>query len=204
MPIELQALRATEARADDGAVIELSLLRPEAFAELYDRHAGSLYRYAARRLGERLAEDVVAETFLAAFRRRDSYELARADARPWLYGIAANVIGKHRRSELRMLRAFARAGVDPIADGESDGDGDGVDTRLAAGAVRAELAAALAALPRRDREVLLLVAWAELTYDEVAVALSIPVGTVRSRLNRARAGVRAALGPGFHDEGDHR
>ena len=133
-----------------------------------------------------------------------SYELARADARPWLHGIAANVIGKHRRSELRMLRAFARAGVDPIADGESDRDGDGVDTRLAAGAVRAELAAALAALPRRDREVLLLVAWAELTYDEVAVALSIPVGTVRSRLNRARAGVRAALGPGFHDEGDHR
>ena len=137
----------------------------------------------------------MAETFLAAFRRRDSYELARADARPWLHGIAANVIGKHRRSELRMLRAFARAGVDPIADGESDRDGDGVDTRLAAGAVRAELAAALAALPRRDREVLLLVAWAELTYDEVAVALSIPAGTGGCQLKApARASARR-LGP---------
>ena len=132
----------------------------------------------------------MAETFLAAFRRRYRYDVSRADAGPWLYGIAANVIGKHRRAEIRMLGALARTGIDPV----SDGDSEPVDQRLSARAVQRDLAAALARLAARDRDVLLLIAWADLSYEEVAVALDIPVGTVRSRLNRARSKVREALG----------
>jgi RNA polymerase sigma-70 factor (ECF subfamily) len=160
------------------------------FAQLYDRHATRLHHYVLRRLGAGLADDVVAEVFLIAFRRRESYDTARAEAHPWLYGIAANVIGKHRRSELRAYRALARTGVDPVAESWSDM----VDGQVTAAAHRVPLAQALRALNDGDRHVLLLVAWADLTYDEVAAALGIPVGTVRSRLNRARKKMRAALG----------
>jgi RNA polymerase sigma factor (sigma-70 family) len=177
-------------RADDATLIEQSWREPEKFAGLYDRHAASLYRYVARRLGDGAADDVVAETFLDAFRHRHRYDLSRGDARPWLYGIAANVIGKHRRSEIRMWRALARTGIDPVAE-ELD---DRVDNRVSASAAQRELAAALADLTDGDRDVLLLVAWADLSYEEVAAALHIPVGTVRSRLNRARRKVSAALG----------
>jgi RNA polymerase sigma factor (sigma-70 family) len=181
---------ADDARLDDAALIERSWREPEAFAVLYDRHAAPIHRFAGRRLGDQMADDVVAETFLAAFRRRKRYDLHRADARPWLYGIAANVIGKHRRSEVRMLRAFARTGADPVAAGHADR----VDSRVCAAAVQRDLAAALAGLPAGDRDVLLLIAWADLSYEETAAALGIPVGTVRSRLHRARRKVREALG----------
>jgi RNA polymerase sigma factor (sigma-70 family) len=181
---------ADDARLDDAALIERSWHEPEAFAALYDRHAAPIHRFAGRRLGDQMADDVVAETFLAAFRRRKRYDLHRADARPWLYGIAANVIGKHRRSEVRMLRAFARTGADPVAAGHADR----VDSRVCAAAVQRDLAAALAGLPAGDRDVLLLIAWADLSYEETAAALGIPVGTVRSRLHRARRKVREALG----------
>jgi RNA polymerase sigma factor (sigma-70 family) len=175
---------------DDSHVIERSWREAEAFAQLYDRHAASLHRYAARRLGAQASDDVVAETFLTAFRRRDTYDLSRADARPWLYGIAANVIGKHRRAEVRLLRALARTGVDPVLDSHEDR----ANSKVSALAVKRELAAALAGLSVGDREVLLLVAWADFSYEGVALALQIPVGTVRSRLNRARRKVRQALG----------
>lgn len=175
---------------DDATVIERSWHEPETFAELYDRHAGPIHRYVSRRLGDEMADDVVADTFLAAFRVRQRYDLNRADARPWLYGIAANMIGKHRRAELRRLRTLARTGAEPVTDGPSDL----VDSRVAAAAVRRDLLRALAGLPAGDREVLLLIAWAELSYEETAAALGIPLGTVRSRLNRARRKVREALG----------
>ena len=181
---------AADAYPDDAALIERSCHEPEEFAALYDRHAAPIHRFAGRRLGDQMADDVVAETFLAAFRRRKRYDLRRVDARPWLYGIAANVIGKHRRAEVRMLRAFARTGADPVAAGHADL----VDSRVCAAAVQRDLAAALAGLSAGDRDVLLLIAWADLSYQETAAALSIPVGTVRSRLNRARRKVREALG----------
>jgi RNA polymerase sigma factor (sigma-70 family) len=181
---------AADARLDDAVLIERSWHEPEAFAALYDRHAAPIHRFAGRRLGDQMADDVVGETFLAAFRRRKRYDLRRADARPWLYGIAANVIGKHRRAEVRMLRAFARTGADPVAAGHADL----VDSRVCAAAVQRDLAAALAGLPAGDRDVLLLIAWADLSYEETAAALGIPVGTVRSRLHRARRKVREALG----------
>jgi len=177
----------------DAALIERSRHDPEAFARLYDRHAAPLHRYAARRLGAGAADDIVADTFLDAFRRRHRYDLSVPDARPWLYGIAANLIGKHSRAEVRMLRAYARTGADPVL-AETASQTDEADSRLASAAVRQDLAAALAALARGDRDVLLMIAWADLSYAEVATALGIPVGTVRSRLHRARARIRAALG----------
>jgi RNA polymerase sigma factor (sigma-70 family) len=182
----------------DAAVIDASRERPEAFAQLYDRHAAQIHRYAARRLGDGAAEDITAETFLAAFRTRGRFDTDRLSARPWLYGIAANLIGRHRRSEVRGLRALARTGVDPVAETWSDR----VDNRVTAQAARAPLAAALADLSARDRHVLLLVAWADLSYVEVAEALDIPVGTVRSRLNRARKKLRSALGTNPMGAGD--
>jgi RNA polymerase sigma factor (sigma-70 family) len=177
----------------DAAVIEQSWHEPEMFAQLYDRHAGPIHRYVSRRLGEALADDLVAETFLTAFRVRQRYDLGRPDARPWLYGIAANMIGRHRRAEVRRLKALARAAdttpVNPAAAGA-----DEIVSRLDAAAVRRDLFQALAGLSLGDRDVLLLIAWAGLTSDETAAALGIPSGTVRSRLSRARRKVREALG----------
>lgn len=179
----------------DAVLIERSRRYPEAFAGLYDRHAPALHRYVARRLGDGAADDVVADTFLDAFRRRHAYDLTVSDARPWLYGIAANLIGKHSRAEVRMLRAYARTGTDPVLTVMAmSAHADEADSRLSAQAVQRELAAAVAGLAPGDREVLLLIAWADLSYSEVATALRIPVGTVRSRLHRAKAKVRQALG----------
>jgi RNA polymerase sigma factor (sigma-70 family) len=183
---------SSAAPLSDAAIIERSASDPEAFAILYDRHAAVLHRYAARRLGEDVADDIVADTFLSAFRKRARFDpTASPDARPWLYGIAANLIGKHTRSEVRMLRAYARTGADPVLTQQAAFD-DAV-SRVDSATAQRDLARALATLARRDREVLLLIAWADLSYAEVATALAIPVGTVRSRLNRARIKVRAAL-----------
>jgi RNA polymerase sigma factor (sigma-70 family) len=178
---------------DDATIIEWSVRDPEAFAVLYDRHAAALHRYAARRLGESAADDIVADTFLTAFRKRARYDPGAArDARPWLYGIAANLIGKHARSEIRMLRAYARTGADPVLTPRETAADDALD-RVESAAAHRDLARALATLAKGDREVLLMIAWADLSYAEIAAALVIPVGTVRSRLNRARTRIRAAL-----------
>jgi DNA-directed RNA polymerase specialized sigma24 family protein len=88
------------ADADDAAVIQLSRQAPEHFTMLFRRHAPRIQRYVVRRLGQDAADDIVAETFLLAFRQRDSYDQTRADARPWLYGIATNLIGRHRRARM--------------------------------------------------------------------------------------------------------
>ncbi|MGN9836734.1 RNA polymerase sigma factor [Nonomuraea sp. H19] len=175
---------------DDAEVIERARRDPAAFSALFDRHAPALHRYVTRRLGDALADDVVAETFLAAFRRLSRYDTAHRDARPWLYGIAANLIGKHRRAEVRTYRALARTGVDEVAESYADR----VEARVSAVAAQRDLAGALAVLSPEDREVLLMIAWADLSYEEVSRALGIPVGTVRSRLHRARKKTRAALG----------
>ena len=180
---------ASPADDDDGAIIGRSRNEPEQFAVLFRRHATGISRYVTRRLGPELAEDIVAETFLTAFRERSRYDLARTDAMPWLYGIAANLIRRHHRDEVRWLRALARTSYDPIAQSAADLAED----RLAADAIGRAVAAGLATLSARHREVVLLVAWAELTYDQAAEALGVPPGTVRSRMNRARHQLRASL-----------
>ena len=183
-------------RTDDAALIELSDTQPEAFAAIFDRHAAEIHRFAARRLGDNVAEDVVGEVFLTAFRRRERYDREYLDARPWLYGIATNVISRHRHAEARAYKALARTGADPVA---ASPDED-VLARVAASAQRRALAASLARLHPADRDTLLLVVWGELSYTETAHALAVPVGTVRSRLNRARRKLRAALGTAGPDE----
>jgi RNA polymerase sigma factor (sigma-70 family) len=178
--------------ADDAALIARSRAEPEAFAAIFDRHATEIHRYVSRRLGAAIAEDVVGETFLTAFRRRDRYDLSYRDARPWLFGIATNMIGRHRQSEVRFYRALARTGIDPVVD--PDDMADGVVARVAATGQRRAIGAALAELSPDDRDTVLLVDWAGLSYEQAASALLVPVGTVRSRLNRARRKVREALG----------
>jgi RNA polymerase sigma factor (sigma-70 family) len=178
----------------DASVIARSRVEPEAFAALFDRHADSVHRYVARRLGAEVAEDVMAETFTIAFQQRFRYDTALADARPWLFGIATNFVGRHRRAEGRRLKALSRLPSSAPGDQDAETVADRVAERVSAQAVRRELAAALARLPARHRDVLLLVAWADLGYEEAAQALGVPVGTVRSRLHRARRKVREALG----------
>jgi len=173
----------------DADVIELSRHDPEQFTVLFRRHAPHIQRYVARRLGPDAAEDIVAETFLLAFRHRDRYDPSRADARPWLYGISTNLIGRHRRAEIRQYRALARTGTDPVTEPFTDQ----VDDRVSASLASRPLAAALAALSAAQRDTLLLAAWSELSYDEIATALNVPIGTVRSRLNRARTKLRQIL-----------
>ncbi|MEV4184229.1 RNA polymerase sigma factor [Streptosporangium canum] len=177
-------------RICDATIIERSRHEPDRFADLYDRHAEEIHRYVARRLGQEAADDITAETFLAAFRRRDRYDLTCDDARPWLYGMATNLIGKHRRAEVRFFRAIARTGVDPAIESIAEE----VTERVGAQSIRRQLADALARLNAGQRDVLLLVAAGGLDQEQVAAALGIAVGTVHSRLHRARKKMREALG----------
>ncbi|MFP5369548.1 MAG: RNA polymerase sigma factor, partial [Actinomycetes bacterium] len=148
----------------------------------------AVHRYLGRRVGE-LADDLLSETFLFAFRRRAAYRAERVDVRPWLLGIATNLVHSHARTERRRYRALARSSAQPVTAAGSDD----VHARVDAAALRGPLARALAGLKERDRDVLLLFAWGQLGYDEIAAVLDIPVGTVRSRLNRARRQTRAIL-----------
>jgi RNA polymerase sigma factor (sigma-70 family) len=173
----------------DAEIIRQSCGEPERFAAIFDRYYAQIHGYAARRLGQGLADDVAAETFLVAFARRERYEVTRPDARPWLYGIVSNLISRHHRAEHRRYRALARSGAHQVSEGHEEE----VAIRLDAQAYRGPLAAALAGISSADRDVLLLVAWAQLTSDEAGEALGIPAGTARSRLHRARKRIRAAL-----------
>jgi RNA polymerase sigma factor (sigma-70 family) len=174
----------------DSDLIAESRTDSESFAALFDRYADMLYRYISRRLGPDLAEDLVGETFLVAFAGRNKYDLSYADARPWLFGIATNLISRHRRTEAARYRALQRSPVEDVVESAADR----VTAGVTAEASRPVLARALAGLTAKDRNVLLLIAWGDLSYEEVARALDVPVGTVRSRLHRARRKVRAALG----------
>jgi RNA polymerase sigma factor (sigma-70 family) len=172
----------------DGAVFARSVAEPQLFTIIFDRYYRSVHGYLSRRVGSTVADDLAAETFTRAFERRARYDSGAARALPWLLGIAINLLAHHRRSEARQLRALAAA-----REPESDTFADAASGRIDAGASRARLAAALEQLDEYDREALLLYAWAELKYEEVAEALGIPVGTVRSRLHRSRQKLRQAL-----------
>jgi RNA polymerase sigma-70 factor (ECF subfamily) len=174
---------------DDAAAIRDSVSDPERFGVLVRRHAPAIQRYVRRRIGGESADDVVAETFLAAFRQRDRYRADGRDCLPWLYGIATRLVSRHRRTELKQLRLLARTGADPVTEPFTDQ----VDAAVTADAARMRLAAALAALPASQRDALLLLVWADLTYDEIARATGAPLGTVQSRISRARRRLREQL-----------
>lgn len=181
---------AAAARPDSEAdAILRSRSEPDAFVEVFDRHFGVIHRYLHRRVGRDLADELASETFLHAYRRRSTFEPRSDGVLPWLYGIAANLVRRHRRTEVRRLKAYAKTGVDEAVEL----DETRVAERLDAGALGATLAAALASLNTDDRDTVSLVVFAELTYDEVGQALGIPTGTVASRMNRIRARISAHL-----------
>ncbi|MGH2462432.1 MAG: RNA polymerase sigma factor [Candidatus Limnocylindria bacterium] len=180
-----------EDRAADGSDIAESLTDPARFGLIFDRHYDAIHRYLARRVGWELAEDLTANVFLAAFQSRARFRPSGLDARPWLYGIATNILRRHARTEVRRLRAYGRL-PDPVP---VQTDADALASRLDAQGAATLIGHALARLPEADRSVLLLIAWADLTYEEVAVALDVPIGTVRSRLHRARSRLRELLSP---------
>jgi RNA polymerase sigma factor (sigma-70 family) len=172
----------------DNVAIAASIDAPSEFAPIFDRHFDLVHGYIRKRVGESLADDLASQVFLVAFDRRDRYDRTRASARPWLLGIATNLIHGKRRQEIRQLRAYGKAGVETVADPL-----EGVEARADARRLRPQLAAVLAALPKDEVDPLLLFAWAELSYEEIAEALEMPVGTVKSRLSRARRRVREQL-----------
>ena len=172
----------------DGAVIADSLETPWAFGAIFDRHGSTLLRFLARRVDPAEAEDLLGDVFRIAFERRSAFERDRDSARPWLYGIAANVVAKHHRSEARRLRAMARV---PAEQSPDDDPAERAVAAADAGARWTRVMNAIGTLPETERQVLLLFAWEELSYDEIALALGIPVGTVRSRLSRGRTRLAA-------------
>jgi RNA polymerase sigma factor (sigma-70 family) len=177
---------------DDGAdavIVRESLADPELFAVLVRRHAPALQRYVTRRIGAGAAEDVVAETFLVAFRQRVGYADDGRDCLPWLYGIATRLVHRHWRSESAQLRLLARTGTDPITEPFTER----VDATVCATAVKPRLAGALAKLPASQRDALLMYAWAGLSYEQIATATGVPLGTVQSRISRARQRLRRQL-----------
>jgi len=168
----------------DAALIESSLIDPRSFEVLFDRHFRAIFRFLRGRVGPELAEDLASETFLVAFRRRRSYDLSRDDARPWLFGIATNLLREHRRSEERHLRAYGR-----MTDEYASAPGQTPEH------LDPELSAALLELSHDERSLILLLAWADLTYEQLADALDVPVGTIRSRVSRVRSKLSALLVP---------
>ena len=175
----------------DAEVIGLSLDQPEAFGLIYDRHAPTVLRFLGRRVGAEVAEGLAGELFRIAFERRKTFDTSRETALPWLYGIGSNLLLKHRRGEARRLRASARmAAADEPTDRRRSG------AALDAHVLFPRVADAIESLPDGEREALLLFAWEDLSYQSVAAALELPIGTVRSRLNRARAHLRELIEPG--------
>ncbi len=177
----------------DASLVARSLAgEPAVFVELLRRHGQAVHAYLTRRCGRDDADDLLSEVWVHAFAARATYDGRWLDARPWLYGIARNVLRAHwrRRGRPRPPRDWVAS--DPWPD---------TDARLDAAALLPALRRALAALPDDDRAVLLLVAWEGLTPAEAAIALGIPPGTARSRLHRARARLRQLLrdDPAFRD-----
>lgn len=173
----------------DAELFDRSLTDPHAFGAVFDRHFVAVHRYVHRRAGRDIADDVAAETFKVAFEKRATWSGGGRSARPWLLGIATHLLQRHRRSEERRLRALARGASDVWATFDEVASA----TRLDALDRHAALAAALAGLTRPDRDVVALVALAELSYDEAASALGISPGTVASRLHRARRRLAESL-----------
>ena len=171
----------------DSDDIAASIEDTERFGHVVNRHFNEIYGYLARRVGRDIADDLSAETFIVAFGSRSRYDTSRADALPWLYGIATNLIRRHRRTEVRKLAAYARS----VTRIDSDGDNlDDLVTRLDHAESVARVALVFAELDPDQRDALYLVTIVGLGYADAAEALDVPVGTVHSRVARARSQLR--------------
>ena len=177
----------------DADIIRRAGEDPRAFTELFDRHARAIAGFAIRRVGADAADDVVSETFLVAYRKRATFRADATSALPWLFAIAAREVRKLRAKEISHLRAVAAGAPEQTVDGAVD-----ADERIDAMRRLRAIAPQLERLAPRDRETLLLYAWGDLTYEQIAETLRVPVGTVRSRLNRVRRKL-TAVRPGSGD-----
>lgn len=157
---------------------------PSSFGEIFDRHSNALYNYCFRRTADwALAEDLTSAVFLEAWRRRNDVRLESQSALPWLYGVATNVLRNHRRSLRRHRAALERL---PIDRARQPDFADEASARLDDIRQMRALLLLLAQLPRREQDVIGLCDWSGLSYADVALALNLPIGTVRSRLARGR------------------
>jgi RNA polymerase sigma-70 factor (ECF subfamily) len=173
-----------ESLSSDAELLARSVDEPALFAGLYERHGLAVRRYVKRRIGDAAGDDLASEVFVRAFRARGRYRAEREAALPWLLGIANHVIADHRRLERRRLAALerlTREAPDLVVRRDSG--------------LAPELVGALRRLPAAERDTLLLVVWGELNHDEAAAALGVPVGTVSSRIARARKRLTAGLSP---------
>lgn len=175
----------------DAEIIGASFENPELFAVIFGRHYRDIHRFVVAAVGPTDGPDLAGEVFLRAFASRNRYRTSYASAGPWLWGIASNLVSGYYRQRARQERAYRR--VPPPPESEPDHSGDAVN-RVAAESERPQLAAAMRHLRAEDAEVLLLFAVGDRSYSEIALALGIAEGTVRSRLNRTRSKLRNLIG----------
>jgi RNA polymerase sigma factor (sigma-70 family) len=179
----------------DAAAIALSLNEPAAFAAVFERHFSLVHRFLCARAGVEPAADLASETFAVAFRRRADYDRDRPAARPWLIGIAVNLARQARRSERRLNRALARLA------GERTLHKDSPEAGLESHGNIMALREVLADLSPNDRDLLLLFACLEFSYEQIAETMSLPIGTVRSRIHRLRHKLRGHLTQAAGEQG---
>jgi RNA polymerase sigma factor (sigma-70 family) len=170
----------------DAEAIRASFEEPDAFEIVFRRHYQAIRAYLQRRLGTDIGEELAAQTFLVAISKRSAYDFAYPSAKPWLFAIATNLLRHHVRDETRHLRKLAE-------QIPTDTHGDDEDDRLSAIRLQPLLAEAIAKLRGPDRDALLLFSLADMSYEDISVTLGIPIGTVRSRIHRARALMREQL-----------
>lgn len=174
----------------DADIIRVSLSEPEEFGLLFDRHYRAVFSYAVRSIGVSEGQDVASETFVQAFRSRHRFDLSYRSARPWLLGIASNLISNRYRSFERRDRAYGRAAGRVQDRDEFD---MAAAERLDATVHSARVREALESLRPQERTVVTLFVFAGLSYREISHALGVSEGTVKSRLSRGRVNLRNLL-----------
>lgn len=178
------------AEPTDAELIALSMRDGTAFEAIHRRHYHAVYARLVRRYGPRVAEEVAGEVFQVAWKRRADYDQSRPDARPWLYGIADKLGQRELRRRAREKRRRGRASSEPSSP---EARFDAVDDRLHAAWASPRVAGVLNALPAGERDVILLFAWGNRSYFQIAIELDIPEGTVRSRITSARQKIQEAI-----------
>jgi RNA polymerase sigma factor (sigma-70 family) len=171
---------------DDAEVVAASLDDPDCFGVVFDRYHGAIWAYLARSASRDAADELAGDVFVTAFRSRHRYDSELGTVRAWLYGIAMNLQRTRWRSRVREGRALERVGG-PAPISPMEVADDVLDGRRQLEKVRD----AMERLSRPHREVLMLCVWEGLPYGEVASVLGVEIGTVRSRLSRARNELRS-------------
>jgi RNA polymerase sigma-70 factor (ECF subfamily) len=184
---------ASGSASTDAAIISQSVVDTEWFSLIVERHATSVFRYLASRVDRSTSEDLLADVFEAAFQARNRYDTHYESALPWLLGIATNVIRHHRRSEVRHASMVRRVTQLHRRTNEASEAVDAVAATVQLDDEMQCVRRALAGLNDRHRQVLVLSAGLGLSYEDIAQTLDIRIGTVRSRLSRARRRLRELL-----------